>query len=64
MLSFANVYFFESGLFNGLQPIQIKKSFLFQSSTASASFLLFADEAPPDPAKSKPIPDISVFVKY
>jgi hypothetical protein len=26
MLSFANVYFLESGLFNGLQPIQIKKS--------------------------------------
>ena len=25
MLSFTNVYFFESGLFNGLQPIQIKK---------------------------------------
>src|ERR1700722_4418363 len=24
MLSFTNVYFFESGLFNGLQPIQIK----------------------------------------
>jgi hypothetical protein len=24
MLSFANVYFFGSGLFNGLQPIQIK----------------------------------------
>jgi hypothetical protein len=27
MLSFAYVYFLESGLFNGLQPIQIKKSF-------------------------------------
>jgi hypothetical protein len=26
LLSFANVYFFESGLFNGLQPIQIKIS--------------------------------------
>jgi hypothetical protein len=25
LLSFASVYFFESGLFNGLQPIQIKK---------------------------------------
>jgi hypothetical protein len=25
LLSFANVYFFESGLFNGLQLIQIKK---------------------------------------
>jgi hypothetical protein len=25
MLSFANVYFLESGLFNGLRPIQIKK---------------------------------------
>jgi hypothetical protein len=25
LLSFANVYFLESGLFNGLQPIQIKK---------------------------------------
>ena len=31
MLAFTSVYFFESGLFNGLQPIQIKKSdFLFQ----------------------------------
>jgi hypothetical protein len=28
MLSFTNVYFFESGLFNGLRPIQIKKIFL------------------------------------
>jgi hypothetical protein len=27
LLSFANVYFFESGLFNGLRPIQIKKIF-------------------------------------
>jgi hypothetical protein len=26
LLSFAYIYFFESGLFNGLQPIQIKKS--------------------------------------
>src|ERR1700733_12912434 len=25
VLAFTNVYFFESGLFNGLQPIQIKK---------------------------------------
>jgi hypothetical protein len=25
LLSFASVYFFESGLFKGLQPIQIKK---------------------------------------
>jgi hypothetical protein len=25
LLSFTNVYFFESGLFNGLQPIQTKK---------------------------------------
>ena len=25
-LSFASVYFFESSLFNGLRPIQIKKS--------------------------------------
>jgi hypothetical protein len=28
MLSFANVYFFESGLFNGLRPIQIKNFLL------------------------------------
>src|SRR5277367_6397615 len=28
MLSFTYVYFSESGLFNGLQPIQIRKSFL------------------------------------
>jgi hypothetical protein len=27
LLSFANVYFFESGLFNGLRAIQIKKIF-------------------------------------
>jgi hypothetical protein len=27
LLAFASVYFFESGLFNGLRPIQIKKSF-------------------------------------
>jgi hypothetical protein len=27
LLSFTYVYFFESGLFNGLRPIQIKKSF-------------------------------------
>ena len=26
MLAFTSVYFFESGLFNGLQPIQIRKS--------------------------------------
>jgi hypothetical protein len=26
MLAFTSVYFFESGLFNGLQPIQIKKT--------------------------------------
>jgi hypothetical protein len=25
LLSFTNVYFFESGLFNGLRPIQVKK---------------------------------------
>ena len=31
MLAFTSVYFFESGLFNGLQPVQIKISdFLFQ----------------------------------
>ena len=34
MLSLANVYFFEPGLFNGLQPIQIKKSFPVSSSHA------------------------------
>jgi hypothetical protein len=27
LLAFTSVYFFESGLFNGLQPIQIKKIF-------------------------------------
>jgi hypothetical protein len=31
LLSFAYVYFFESGLFNGLQLIQIKKSFPSQA---------------------------------
>jgi hypothetical protein len=34
MLSFTNVYFFESGLFNGLQPIQIKNpDFLLQAAS-------------------------------
>jgi hypothetical protein len=37
MLAFTSVYFFESGLFNGLQPIQIKnlpfriRSYMFLS---------------------------------
>jgi hypothetical protein len=26
LLAFTSVYFFESGLFNGLRPIQIRKS--------------------------------------
>jgi hypothetical protein len=30
LLAFASVYFLESGLFNGLRPIQIKKSYPFR----------------------------------
>jgi len=40
LLSFAIVYFFESGLFNGLQPIQIKKSSPLLSSVSSAAPVL------------------------
>jgi hypothetical protein len=36
MLAFTSVYFSESGLFNGLRPIQIKNSFLALTSVRNA----------------------------
>jgi hypothetical protein len=67
LLSFTYVYFFESGLFNGLEPIQIK---IFLSSLGSARnvtrapFLVAAAKVPaPIPASDKCIASISVVCK-
>jgi hypothetical protein len=46
VLSFANVYFFESGLFNGLQPIQIKNSGLSFLPAGSLSGVILSSDRP------------------
>jgi hypothetical protein len=64
LLSFAYVYFFESGLFNGLRPIQIKK---FPRLLAQFRSSKNARSRPPrwrrglDPAKKKNLTHISGF---
>jgi hypothetical protein len=54
LLSIAGAYFSESGLFNGLRPIQIRKKSLLSASLGSREF---------DPANGKGIPRILIFVK-
>jgi hypothetical protein len=65
MLAFTSFYFSESGLFNGLRPIQIKffpPSPIWRPS-APCSTLIATDQAGFNPAKGKCITRISAFSK-
>jgi hypothetical protein len=46
VLAFTSVYFFESGLFNGLRNKKIKKLFPFHTTAPKKSHLLSASIAP------------------
>jgi hypothetical protein len=70
LISFAYVYFFESRVFNGLQPIQTKKSFPFSGSAPTrpkcGSIAMprpCISDHPFDPARFNDIARISAFLK-
>src|SRR5258708_27522282 len=68
MLAFTNVYFLESGLFNELEPIQVKNfSDLRRRAMGSSNALMWshcdATKQPSNSANAKPIAQSSIFTK-